>query len=69
MGSSKTKAGANKLAQNALSLLAPALKALALVDIYDVFRLATAAEGNHSGCLAVWINLHHLLVPAAGWAG
>jgi hypothetical protein len=60
----KQKAGTNNHASLRKSL-APALKALALVDIYVLLPLAVPAPGNHSGRFRVLRDLHHMLVHAA----
>ena len=60
----KQKAGTNNHALLRKSL-APALKALALVDIYVLFPLAVPAERNCTGRLRVLRDLHHPLVHSA----
>ena len=64
MVTGKTKrAETNNRATSALSL-APALKALALFHVHDVFLLAFAAVGDNPPRNRVSRNLDHLAIPA-----
>lgn len=48
--------------------LAPALKALALIDVDHILAFTVSTIGYHMGCSRVWPDSHQPLVPATSWA-
>ena len=63
----REKAGANNLASLRKSL-APALKALALVNIQDNLMFAVPAPDCQVDRCCLWVNPHQPLVPPANGA-